>query len=343
MPTIATRSRRKPPGVQRSSPKPKRSKRLRISIVGAGRLGTALGRALHRNGHRIELVVAKHAASARRAAGLIDHRAASLSQAQLDRLNPPGFHRLFESDLILIATPDDVLAPVAQSLASVFRTLHAKRPQNRATRRRIALHTSGALSSDVIKPLRTSGFAIASLHPLISIADPKSSWKAFEGAYFCVEGERDAVRLARSIVRDLNGNSFTIDAKSKALYHAAAVMSSGHVTALFDMAIEMLAHCGLSSRRAQQILLPLLASAAANLGTKNPAQALTGTFARGDLTTARKHLAAMKPADLKEAAAAYVLLGQRSLKLAKTLKLDSDRLQGMARLLSQFAEFEEDS
>ncbi|HEV8618784.1 MAG TPA: DUF2520 domain-containing protein, partial [Candidatus Udaeobacter sp.] len=164
-------------------------------------------------------------------------------------------------------------------------------------------------------------------------ADPKSTWKTFEGAYFCVEGERNAVRLARSIVSDLNGRSFTIDAKSKALYHAAAVISSGHVTALFDMAIEMLAHCGLSSRQARQVLLPLLASAAGNLAAKTPAQALTGTFARGDLTTARKHLTAMKSADLKEAAAAYVLLGQRSLKLAKTLKLKSKNLDKLARLL----------
>jgi predicted short-subunit dehydrogenase-like oxidoreductase (DUF2520 family) len=283
-------------------------------------------------------VIAKHAVSARRAADLIGHRTASLSQPQLDRLNPPAFDRLFGSDLILIATPDDVLAPVAQSLARVFRTLHAKQPQNRATKNRIALHTSGALSSDVIKPLQASGFAVGSLHPLISIADPKSTWKAFEGAYFCVEGERDAVRLARSIVSDLNGRSFTIDAKSKALYHAAAVMSSGHVTALFDMAIEMLAHCGLSSRRAQQILLPLLASAAANLAAKNPAQALTGTFARGDLSTARKHLAAMKSADLKEAAAAYVLLGQRSLRLAKTLKLKSKNLDELAGLLLRYTQ-----
>jgi hypothetical protein len=278
-------------------------------------------------------VVAKHAASAHRAAGLIDHRTASLSRPQLDRLNPPDFDRFFGSDLILIATPDDVLAPVAQSLARIFRTSRTQRPQNRASRQRVALHTSGALSSDVIKPLRTSGFAVGSLHPLISIADPKSTWKAFEGAYFCVEGERNAVRIARSIVSDLNGRSFTIDAKSKALYHAAAVISSGHVTALFDMAIEMLAHCGLSSRQARQVLLPLLASAAGNLAAKTPAQALTGTFARGDLTTARKHLTAMKSADLKEAAAAYVLLGQRSLKLAKTLKLKSKNLDKLARLL----------
>ena len=298
-------------------------------------MGTALGRALHRNGHRIELVVAKHSARARRAADLIDHRTAWLSQSQLDHLNPPAFDRFLGSDLILIATPDDVLAPVAQSLARVFHTPHN---QDRATGHRVALHTSGALSSDIIKPLRTSGFAVGSLHPLISIADPKSSWKAFQGAYFCVEGERDAVRLACSIVSDLNGRSFTIEAKSKGLYHAAAVISSGHVTALFDMAIEMLAHCGLSSRRAQQILLPLLASAAGNLAARTPAQALTGTFARGDLTTARKHLAAMKSADLKEAAAAYVLLGRRSLKLAKTLKLKSKNLDELARLLLRFTQ-----
>src|SRR5215813_7494999 len=42
-------------------------KAVSVSIIGAGRLGTALAIALNRAGHSIALIVARHAASARRA------------------------------------------------------------------------------------------------------------------------------------------------------------------------------------------------------------------------------------------------------------------------------------
>lgn len=307
-----------------------------MSIIGAGRLGTALGGALAKAGHRVELVVTKHGPSARRAAGLIGNGAESVHAIQLENPTSPGRDRLFGSDLVLISTPDDVLEAVARRLATLFRT---QRPKGQ----RIALHTSGALSSQVLKPLQTAGFAVGSLHPLVSIADGTSRENLFAGAYFCVEGNPAAVRLARSLVRDLKGHSFTIDARSKALYHAAAVMSSGHVTALFDIAIEMLTHCGLTPRRAHQLLQPLLASATTNLSAKTPAQALTGTFARGDVATARRHLAAMSSLDLKDAVAAYVLLGRRSIRMSRIVKADSERSREMARLLTRLDKFEENS
>jgi predicted short-subunit dehydrogenase-like oxidoreductase (DUF2520 family) len=329
MPTIAKGSRKKAQRARASSSKIRQPKRLRISVIGAGRLGTTLGRALSKTGHSIELVVTKHSANARRAAKLIDKGAKPLNSIQLEHLAPPERDRLFGSNLVLISTPDDVLEAVAARLATVFRT-------KRSTGQRIALHTSGALSSQILKPLQTAGFAVGSLHPLISIADGNSRKNQFAGAYFCVEGNPAAVRVARSLVRELEGHSFTIDARSKALYHAAAVMSSGHVTALFDLAIEMLKHCGLTPRRAQQLLQPLLASATTNLSAKTPAQALTGTFARGDVVTARRHLAAMKSDHLKEAAAAYVLLGTRSIKLSRIVKSDSHQFEQLANLLARF-------
>ena len=197
------------------------------------------------------------------------------------------------------------------------------------------MHTSGALSSKVLKPLRAAGFAVASLHPLVSIADAAASPDIFHGAYFCIEGDREAVREARNIVRQLGGLSFTIDANAKALYHAAAVMSSGHVTALFDLAVETLERCGLPRRRARAVLLPLLKSTTANLESKDSAHALTGPFARGDAKTAAKHLAALKSAGTDNALAAYLILGRRSLELAETLEKHPQTFAQMSRLLSR--------
>ena len=73
--------------------------------------------------------------------------------------------------------------------------------------------------------------------------------------------------------------------ESKALYHAAALTAAGHLTALIDLAMEMLVSCGLNRRAAQEVLMPLVESAVNNLKASPPEKALTGTFARGDLAT----------------------------------------------------------
>jgi predicted short-subunit dehydrogenase-like oxidoreductase (DUF2520 family) len=311
--------------IERKSMRPSaHSGKFRVSIIGAGRMGTTLGRALYGLGYPIEMAITKHAGSARQAAKLL--KTEVLTMSQLSR-SESARDRLLSTNFLLISTSDDALESVVSQLAGLIKP----RPQQR----RMAVHTSGALSSEVLKPLRAAGFAVASLHPLVSIADAESNQDFFQDAYFCIEGDREAVRAVSTMVKQLGGLSFTIDANVKALYHAAAVMSSGHVTALFDLAVETLKRCGLPPRRARAVLLPLLASATTNLATRDSAHALTGPFARGDAKTAAKHLAALKSAGAKGALAAYIILGRRSLKLARTLQKDPQALDQMSRVLSR--------
>jgi len=75
------------------------------------------------------------------------------------------------------------------------------------------------------------------------------------GAYFCVEGSKKAVPLARKLVREIGGKPFTIPTDKKALYHASAVTVAGHVVALFDTGVEMLMACGVGRREAEKVLL----------------------------------------------------------------------------------------
>jgi len=303
-----------------------------VAVIGAGRLGTALGQALDKSGYPVEVVVALRRNSAHRAAKLIGKNAAGLSVQQLNRLSPRQTDRLSRCALILISTPDDAIASAAEQLAVLFSSRDVE--PSRASARRIALHTSGALSADVLSPLRRAGFATGSLHPLVSISDSRAGSDAFRNSFFAVEGERLAARAAKSVVRSLGGKSFSITPGAKALYHAAAVITSGHVVALFDIALEMLVNCGLSRRRSRQILRPLLESTARNLSTKDPRFALTGTFARGDVSTARRHLASIKSRKLPDALAAYILLGQRSLLLARGRGANRDGLARIAKMLS---------
>jgi predicted short-subunit dehydrogenase-like oxidoreductase (DUF2520 family) len=196
------------------------------------------------------------------------------------------------------------------------------------------LHTSGALGAQELEPLRARGFAVGSLHPLVSISEPRSGSKALTQAFFSVEGDPAAVRAGKSLVRALGGQSFKIPSDCKALYHAAALTASPNMTSLFDIAVEMLGVCGLTPGRARRILLPLVQSTVANLATQEPAKALTGTFRRGDKSTVLMHLAALKAANVPQALNAYAVLGERSIAMAKTLERDTGRLDDIAQILS---------
>ena len=271
--------------------KRKRKQKASISIIGSGRLGTTLGVALLHHGYSVQSLVAGRVQTARKAARLLD--------ANIQVLAPKELHSLLPADVFLITVPDDQIPSVTKEMSRLEFT---------AT----ALHTSGALSSEVLSPLRKKGWHTGSIHPLLSVShagDP------INGAFWSVEGDKSAVRIGKALVQDLGGKSFFIRSEDKPLYHAAAVMVSGNVTALFDVALEMLAGCGIKRTTARNILLPLIASTIRNLEIKDPAKALTGTFSRGDLETVKRHLAALKRNP--EALELYRLLGKRSLKLTK--------------------------
>jgi len=310
----------------------KSDNRRTVSIIGAGRMGTALGLALKAAGFQIEIVVAKRSSHARRAAKALGSDSLGISAEQMNRLDPVQYSRLMNSTLVLIATPDDAIPSVAGQLARILKSpgLGKVSPE-----RRVALHTSGALSAKALQPLRSAGFAIGSMHPLVSISESRSGARALGQAFFSLEGDLAAVRRAKSLVRDLGAQSFVIESRSKSLYHAAAVMASPHVVALFDMAQEMLGRCGISPRRARQVLLPLMKSTIENLSQENPEAALTGTFRRGDTATARKHIEAFAAENLLDALETYILLGRRSLKLARRVAPDPTALKEITLLLSR--------
>lgn len=292
-----------------------------ITIIGAGRLGTALALALEARGYTVEALISRSRSHARRAAAVLSKGAQALSISALDAL--PA------SDLLFITTPDDHLESVAARLAALPRAESGK------ARPRTALHCSGALSSEVLSALGAAGFRTGSMHPLVSVSGPIEGAERLSGAFYCVEGDTGAVRVARRIVRDLGGESFSVGPRDKALYHAAAVTASGHMVALFDLTRELLMRCGLTKRKARAVLMPLVESTVANLAVREPARALTGTFARADAVTMRRHLEALRRLGGGDALAVYKLLGRRSLRLAEQAGADREALKEMKRALEE--------
>ncbi|MEP7149300.1 MAG: DUF2520 domain-containing protein [Acidobacteriota bacterium] len=267
-----------------------------ISIIGIGRVGGALAIALADEGLDIEYLIYRDPSTAIAVSAFLPP---SVKLAQWSNSLPE-----FQSDVVLITTADPQIALIADHLRGRLRTGC------------VVLHTSGSLSSEVFADLASDGFYTGSMHPLVSVSDGVSGATVFANAFFCIEGDETALKTARSIVESLGGRPFSIESKKKPLYHAAAVTACGHLVALIDISVQMLSKCGVESKSAKEILLPLISSTLKNLQTQTLEEALTGSFARVDVDAVQRHLSAINEEMSERVRDVYLLLGEQSLDLS---------------------------
>jgi len=244
-----------------------------LAIIGAGRVGRALGRRLHELDWKIGAVITQSDASARKAVRFIG---AGKARATLSR-------EVLASRLILICTADDAVVKIAAELARIGAE---------ELRGKVVLHTSGALNSSALKAVRNWGAAVGSMHPLQSFSGV--AIPPLEGKVFAIEGDPAAIGLARQIVRALGGLPVQIAGSSKALYHAAAAFAAGHVLAIEETSTRLLMLAGMKRGEAVRALLQLTRQVLENFERLGPRAAWTGPLARGDYGVVAAHLAAMK-------------------------------------------------
>ena len=214
----------------------------KVRIIGRGRAGESLGNALGSAGWEVLGYLGR------------DH---DLSTASLG------------VDVLVIATPDDRIASVAESV--------------RPTPTTLVLHLSGALGLDVLEghPRR------AAMHPLVSLPSADLGTGRLRGAWFAVVGDAEV----DSLVDSLGGRSFAVDESARPLYHAAAVISSNHLVALLGQAERVADLAGVPL----EVMLDLARDTIDNVRRLGPAAALTGPAARGDEATIARHLEALPP------------------------------------------------
>jgi predicted short-subunit dehydrogenase-like oxidoreductase (DUF2520 family) len=152
----------------------------------------------------------------------------------------------------------------------------------------VALHSSGALTSDELAALRKRGAAVASVHPLMTFV--RGSQPALAEVPFAIEGDHKAVRAARAIVRDLRGRAFTIRKKQKQAYHAWGMFASPLLTALLAASERVAVAAGVDRKAAKERMLPILTQTLAHYARLGAAKSFSGPIARGDEATVGKHL-----------------------------------------------------
>jgi predicted short-subunit dehydrogenase-like oxidoreductase (DUF2520 family) len=275
-----------------------------LSIVGAGRVGRALGRHLHELGWRVGSVTTRSITTARAAVRAVG---AGHPTVRLTR-------RVAASEVVLIATPDRAIGDVAANLAGFG---------SHEWRGRVVLHTSGALDSSVLAPLADIGAATGSIHPMQTFGSQGTPDLA--GRMFGIEGSPAALKVARKMSHQMGGVAVRLSGTNKAAYHAAGSFACSHVLTLMEAAARLLMAQGFTHRQAVAALLPLTRQTLDNFERVGPRAAWTGPMARGDFSTLRRHSDALAnfPREFLDAykalarLAAVILSGNSSATLRK--------------------------
>lgn len=236
--------------------------RLRIGIVGSGRVGAVLGAALRRTGHEVVAVSARTDLSRVRAEALLPG-VPIVAPADV----PRGV------DLVLLAVPDDVLPSVVRDLAGVIE------PEQ------IVMHASGRHGLGVFDPLATP--LVIAAHPVMTFTGTSLDLARLEDCPFGVTAHDAAYPIAAALVVEMGGEPIRVDEHARTTYHAALAHGANHLVTLVAQTLDLLAEAGVQDPA--RMARPLLSAALDNSLREGDA-ALTGPVARGDVLTVAAHL-----------------------------------------------------
>jgi predicted short-subunit dehydrogenase-like oxidoreductase (DUF2520 family) len=288
-----------------------------VFIIGAGLVGTTLAAKLTRAGVPV--------------AGLHGRQAdlSDVGSALAGVLGSTGElpDIISESQVVIISVRDARIPEVAKRLAD----------EKRLRPGQVVLHTSGNHpAAEMLSAVKGQVKGVGTLHPLIAVTDAPGTLENLAGAYFGIEGDNEATRQAKILVRRMGGRPLELSAESMSLYHAAAVMASNYVVALADMARALLVTSGVPEVDAVPALVPLMTSAVRNVAEVGLPSAMTGPAVRGDVGSIERHISALQ-AKAPETLDLYRRLGREVLRIARKRvpDLDDRAVEKMAALFGE--------
>ena len=251
---------------------PARPARLRVGVVGAGRVGAVLGAALARAGHDVVAVSGVSEASL--------HRAGTLLPGVPVR---PVEEVVRRADLVLLTVPDDALADLVTGLAGTAAVSAGT----------LVAHTSGRHGLAVLQPAATAGALPLALHPVLPFSGTAVDLERLAGTAFGVTAPEPLLPIAQALVLEMGGEPVVLTEAQRPLWHAALAHGANHLTTLVASAADLLRAAGVE--HPDQVLAPLL-GAALDGSLRSGDAALTGPVARGDAGTVAAHLDALATA-----------------------------------------------
>ncbi|MCV7346940.1 Rossmann-like and DUF2520 domain-containing protein [Mycolicibacterium rhodesiae] len=262
-----------------------RPARLKVGIVSAGRVGTALGVALER---------AEHVVVACSAISTASRRLAERRLPDTEILPVPDVAD--RAELLLLTVPDSELPGLVRGLAAT----------GAVRRGTIVVHTSGANGVAILAPLAELGCIPLAIHPAMTFTGADEDIARLSDSCFGVTAADEiGYAIAQSLVLEIGGEPFGVREDARTLYHAALAHASNHVVTVVADALDAL-RAAVSGQEllgqelvgdapgglAERIVGPLARAALENTLQRGQA-ALTGPVARGDAAAVAGHLAAL--------------------------------------------------
>ncbi len=242
----------------------------KIAIIGTGRVGTALTKALYETGFNISVVYDHDVEKANECASLCENRPQVVPFEQ------------FPDDLSLIffTVMDDKLAGLIKEVSTKIKV----------SDQTIVTHCSGAYSSQLLEPFADQTSHLASIHPVQSFPGTQDDWKRLFGIYFGLEGDEAALTRLKKIANIMQSRFVVIPTEKKVLYHLGCVMASNYLVSLISGALDVMDNVGFTPEDAFKIIQPLVSNTFENIKRDGPSKAATGPIPRGDIGTVKQHI-----------------------------------------------------
>lgn len=277
---------------------------INIGIIGAGRVGTTMGKYIIAHGGKIQGFYSRTIEHAKEAAQFCNTNYFK----DLDSL-------IEVSDTLFITTSDGAIKNVWDCIAA------------KNVKGKVICHFSGSLSSDIFSNKESTGVVACSIHPIYAFSNKFTAYQNLTEALFTVEGDSKALSRMQELFAILPNQVVSIPTETKGKYHAAASVASNQLTGLLWMAIELLKETGIAEKTAYEMLEPLVKNSVNSIFFNGCKEALTGPIERNDLGTVKKHLTALENNALWNQA--YQANGKLVLEVAKEKnpKCDYQKMQ----------------
>ena len=284
---------------------------MKVGIIGAGKVGTALGYAMKQKGIHV-------------------HAVSDVSKERLARARGYlGEDCLYGSDNRVVAGICDVIAVTTQDreVRNVAREIY---DSGVAVKGKLFFHTSGAHPSSILSPLDEKGAVLGSLHPLQTFPDIDCAIRVLPETFVFIEGAAPALGTLRLLGETIGLAVVTIEADQKVLYHLSAVFVCNLLCALLYSAEGVMERIGIGLAP----FYPIIDATLKNIEERGPLLSLTGPVVRGDAGTVSDHLNAMTGMDQQKGI--YKALSLVALDMAKKRGvLDEKMVEGLEAALKE--------
>lgn len=242
---------------------------MRVALVGAGNVGTAVAYLLSRKGHNVVAVASRSEDSARSAAERLGSDIHNVEDL------PPA-------DLVLIGASESGIEAVDALIAP------------RLESDSYVCHLAGAFGPSILSRSLEAGAIACAIHPVQAIYSVAAGIDRLPGSAWgvtCSDPGADE-RMTELIEGDLEGIAILVPEEARPVWHAASVMSSNGIAALLAAGEGLLSAIGIEDPPA--VLGPLAEGTVQNARAGGGGGAtLTGPVVRGEEATVRRHVQAL--------------------------------------------------